>query len=369
MSSRRCRPSFGCSPSRPSRRRGRPRRELTSGLDRGPLHGIPVAVKDLFDTAGVPTEGGSRAYAGRLPEGGRGLLWRAFARPAPCSSARRTRTSSPTASRPLRRTTLVARARGRRLERRLGRGRRHGRVLDRARHRHGRLDPDPCRMLRRRRLKPTYGRVSRNGCDAARRPPSTLAGPLARSVRDLALALAVLAGHEPGDPSSADVPVDDYLGGLDGGVAGLTVGVAVRALLPPRPGRGRCRAGCGRHAGERGRRDPGRRAAARRARCRRRRSRSACPRPRPRTPPCCGSVPDAARRRRPHLTSRSARCGLPRVRPGALRVRYDDPPGVAKGVRGAGCGGSPRRYPQPRCAPTTTSSRCPTETRPSSPRT
>ena len=42
-------------------------RELASGFDRGPLHGIPVAAKDLFDTAGVPTEGGSRAYLGRVP--------------------------------------------------------------------------------------------------------------------------------------------------------------------------------------------------------------------------------------------------------------------------------------------------------------
>jgi aspartyl-tRNA(Asn)/glutamyl-tRNA(Gln) amidotransferase subunit A len=42
--------------------------ELAAGIDRGPLHGIPVAYKDLFDTAGVRTTAGSRIYARRVPE-------------------------------------------------------------------------------------------------------------------------------------------------------------------------------------------------------------------------------------------------------------------------------------------------------------
>lgn len=43
-------------------------RELAKGLDRGPLHGIPVAIKDLIDTQGVVTTGGSKHYKTRIPE-------------------------------------------------------------------------------------------------------------------------------------------------------------------------------------------------------------------------------------------------------------------------------------------------------------
>jgi aspartyl-tRNA(Asn)/glutamyl-tRNA(Gln) amidotransferase subunit A len=71
-------------------------------------------------------------------------------------------------------------------------------------------------------LKPTYGRVSLRGAV----PLSwTLdhPGPLARSVRDLAIALGALAGHDALDPASADVPVDDYVSTIDQGITGIRV--------------------------------------------------------------------------------------------------------------------------------------------------
>lgn len=73
-------------------------------------------------------------------------------------------------------------------------------------------------------IKPTYGRVSRRGIF----PLSyTLdhAGPLTRSVADAAITLQVIAGHDPHDPASADVPPGDYLSGLERGVAGMRFGV------------------------------------------------------------------------------------------------------------------------------------------------
>jgi Asp-tRNA(Asn)/Glu-tRNA(Gln) amidotransferase A subunit family amidase len=47
---------------------GRARDELARGVDRGPLHGVPVAVKDLVDTAGLVTTMGSRHFAGHVPD-------------------------------------------------------------------------------------------------------------------------------------------------------------------------------------------------------------------------------------------------------------------------------------------------------------
>jgi aspartyl-tRNA(Asn)/glutamyl-tRNA(Gln) amidotransferase subunit A len=73
-------------------------------------------------------------------------------------------------------------------------------------------------------LKPTYGRVSRAGVT----PLSwTLdhVGPLTRTAEDAALLLGVLAGHDPADPTSARVPVPDYVALLERGLPGVRIGV------------------------------------------------------------------------------------------------------------------------------------------------
>jgi len=73
-------------------------------------------------------------------------------------------------------------------------------------------------------MKPTYGRVSRYGMVAF---ASSLdqCGPLARSVADAAAVLQALAGHDPRDSTSVDVPVPDYAAALTGDVKGLRLGV------------------------------------------------------------------------------------------------------------------------------------------------
>ena len=74
-------------------------------------------------------------------------------------------------------------------------------------------------------LKPTYGRVSRAGVMPLSWSYDHV-GPLARTVRDAALMLAVIAGADPLDATASRQPVPDYVAALDGGVAGLRVGVA-----------------------------------------------------------------------------------------------------------------------------------------------
>lgn len=73
-------------------------------------------------------------------------------------------------------------------------------------------------------LKPTAGRVSLRGAIPLSPTLDTL-GPMARTVSDVALMLAAIAGHDPADPHSADQPVDDYVGGIDQDIAGWTIGV------------------------------------------------------------------------------------------------------------------------------------------------
>jgi aspartyl-tRNA(Asn)/glutamyl-tRNA(Gln) amidotransferase subunit A len=74
-------------------------------------------------------------------------------------------------------------------------------------------------------VKPTYGRISRYGLIAF---GSSLdcPGPLARSVRDAALMLNVIAGADRRDSTAATAPVPDYLAGLEGGVRGMRIGLS-----------------------------------------------------------------------------------------------------------------------------------------------
>jgi aspartyl-tRNA(Asn)/glutamyl-tRNA(Gln) amidotransferase subunit A len=73
-------------------------------------------------------------------------------------------------------------------------------------------------------LKPTYGRVSRLGMVAF---ASSLdqAGPMARTAEDCALMLNVMAGHDPGDSTSATESVPDYTAALEGSLEGLRIGL------------------------------------------------------------------------------------------------------------------------------------------------
>jgi aspartyl-tRNA(Asn)/glutamyl-tRNA(Gln) amidotransferase subunit A len=73
-------------------------------------------------------------------------------------------------------------------------------------------------------LKATFGRVPKSGCTPIGYSLDHV-GPLARSSWDCAAMLRVLAGHHPSDPESAAAPVTDYVGALAGDLAGVRVGV------------------------------------------------------------------------------------------------------------------------------------------------
>ena len=155
--------------------------------------------------------------------------------PARSSSARPTATSSPWARRP----------RTRRSGRRGIRGRstafRADRAADRPRRSRRGMTPlalgsdtggsirQPAALCGVVGLKPTYGRVSRYGLLAFASSLDQI-GPLTRTVHDAALTLAVIAGADPADATSAPEPVPDYAAALTGDVRGVRIGVP-RALL------------------------------------------------------------------------------------------------------------------------------------------
>ena len=73
-------------------------------------------------------------------------------------------------------------------------------------------------------LKPTYGRVSRYGLIAFASSLDQI-GPITKDVRDSALLLSIISGHDPKDSTSADLPVNNFEKALDKDVKGLTIGI------------------------------------------------------------------------------------------------------------------------------------------------
>jgi aspartyl-tRNA(Asn)/glutamyl-tRNA(Gln) amidotransferase subunit A len=213
------------------------------GEDRGPLQGIPIAVKDIFDWAGVPTRCGSPLLAdapsaasdsepvARLRTAGAVLLGKAvtqeFAAGVVSAPARNPWDPNriPGGSSGGSAAAVAA-----------------GSAL-------GALGSDtggsiriPASVTGIVGLKPTYGRVSKRGVFPLSWSLDTV-GPLAATVEDAALLLNVLAGHDPGDPTSARVPVEDATAALPadrnepGSLRGVRLGVPRRYFFDRlRPG-------------------------------------------------------------------------------------------------------------------------------------
>ena len=79
-------------------------------------------------------------------------------------------------------------------------------------------------------LKPTYGRVSRYGLVAFASSLDQI-GPMTKDVRDAAILLGVMAGHDPLDSTSAEVPVPDYEAMLTGDIRGLRIGIPAEYFI------------------------------------------------------------------------------------------------------------------------------------------
>ena len=73
-------------------------------------------------------------------------------------------------------------------------------------------------------LKPTFGRVSRHGVYPLSWSLDTV-GPMTRTVRDSAIVLNAITGYDRRDPSSIDAPIEDFTSGIEDGISGLRIGI------------------------------------------------------------------------------------------------------------------------------------------------
>lgn len=204
----------------------RAEQEIAVGRYRGPLHGIPVGVKEIYDMAAVPSTSSSQVRADYLPvedsvvvaklhEAGAVVVGRTHSHEFAYGVV------TPQTRNPWRMDRIAGGSSGGSAAAVavgacfLGLGSDTAGSI--------RIPAALCGTVG---LKPTYGRVSRTGVTPLAWSLDH-AGPLTRTVEDAALAMNVIAGYDPLDPGSVDIPVPDFAAGLGRDVAGTTAGIPV----------------------------------------------------------------------------------------------------------------------------------------------
>jgi len=196
---------------------------------RGPMHGIPIGLKDIVDTAGIETTCGSKILAGNIPErdaacaaklasAGTVLMGKLttheFADGGPSFDL-----PKPPAHNPWNPEHFTAGSSSG-----TGAAVAAGVILCGIGTDTGGSIRGPAALCGISGLKPTYGLVSRAGVAPAAFSLDHI-GPMAWTAEDCAIMLQVLAGHDPADPASASQPVPDYRAALTGNLKGVRVGV------------------------------------------------------------------------------------------------------------------------------------------------
>ncbi|UDL96570.1 amidase [Lichenihabitans sp. PAMC28606] len=204
--------------------------EIARGVVRGPLHGVPLAVKDLCWTADAPTAAGM-------------ALHRAFMAPEDGTVVARLRAAGAIILGKLAMTEgayagyhphMTVPLNPWDVEAWPGTSSSGSGAATAAGLCYGSIGSDTGGSIRfpsaangLTGIKPTWGRVSRYGAFELGGTLDNL-GPMTRSARDAAAMLGVIAGYDAKDPTSLRAAVPDYLAGIDGGVAGLRIGLAPR---------------------------------------------------------------------------------------------------------------------------------------------
>jgi aspartyl-tRNA(Asn)/glutamyl-tRNA(Gln) amidotransferase subunit A len=199
-------------------------KEIGDGNYRGPLHGIPLGVKDLYDTAGVKTTSSSAQRADHVPDVDCASVAKLYG--AGMILIGKTHThefaygaTTPTTGNPWAPDRTPGGSSG-------GSGAAVGAGVV-----HVALGSDtggsiriPAALCGTVGLKPTFGRASRVGV-ASLSWSLDHVGPLSRNVIDAALVMSAMSGYDRRDPATVDVPVPDMVSGITAGVAGKKIGI------------------------------------------------------------------------------------------------------------------------------------------------
>ena len=211
--------------------------EITSGRYRGPMHGIPIGLKDLIETAGIRTTAHSKVLidsvpsedatvVGRLKDAGSVILGKLgcleFAHGSPSADQAFPAVRNPwnpehgfTGGSSTGSATAVA----------------AGLVMGALGTDTGGSIRNPASFCGIAGLMPTYGRVSRKGVI-----PYSFSldhcGPMAWTAEDCAIMLQAIAGYDSDDPGSANLPVPNYIASLNDELRGMRIGI-IRHFYEP----------------------------------------------------------------------------------------------------------------------------------------
>lgn len=203
--------------------------ELKAGRDRGILHGIPIGIKDIYDTAGIETTCHSKLLLGNVPSTD-SVVARRFAE-AGTVLLGKLATSEFAWGGPAQDLPFPLALNPWKLDHFTGGSSSGSAAAVAARYLRIAAGSDtggsirgPASWCGTVGIKPTYGLVPRTGVFPLSWTLDHL-GPLTRSIEDAAIALQAMAGHDSHDPASAHYPVPDYLSGMKASLKGKRIGV------------------------------------------------------------------------------------------------------------------------------------------------
>jgi len=207
----------------------RAEQEITAGRYRGPMHGIPFALKDIYATAGIRTTGHSRVCFDTVPAADATTVHKLYGAGAVLTGKLATHEFAhggpsfdlpwPPARNPWNREHFTGGSSSG-----SGAAIAAGFVPAALGSDTGGSIRGPAALCGIVGLKPTYGLVSRSGV-YANSYSFDHAGPMTWTVEDCAILLQTIAGHDPADPASATRAVPEYRAALTGDIRGLRIGV------------------------------------------------------------------------------------------------------------------------------------------------